>query len=47
MADTLKNVYEKYKQSVTNNPDKVGQVETTVRLLSYLVAGTVLCYSLS
>ncbi|XP_041365576.1 peroxisomal membrane protein PEX16-like [Gigantopelta aegis] len=39
MADTLKNVYEKYKQSVRDHPDKVGQVETTVRLLSYLVAG--------
>ncbi|XP_046562270.1 LOW QUALITY PROTEIN: peroxisomal membrane protein PEX16-like [Haliotis rubra] len=39
MSELLKNVCEKYKRSVRENPDTVGQVETTFRLLSYVIAG--------
>ncbi|XP_071099909.1 peroxisomal membrane protein PEX16-like [Haliotis cracherodii] len=39
MAELLKNVCEKYKRNVRENPDTVGQVETTFRLLSYVIAG--------
>ncbi|XP_067655841.1 peroxisomal membrane protein PEX16-like [Haliotis asinina] len=39
MSELLKNVCEKYKRSVRENPDTVGQIETTFRLLSYVIAG--------
>ncbi|ESO97557.1 hypothetical protein LOTGIDRAFT_208740 [Lottia gigantea] len=39
MAEMLRNLCEKYKKTVSDNPDTVGQIESAFRLLSYVIAG--------
>ena len=39
--EKVNEVIEKYMLYVQSNPEKIGQIETSVRIVSYLIAGTV------
>jgi len=43
--DKLSRVYERYKEYVRTNPAAASHLESTVRALSYLIAGETVCQS--